>query len=35
MILNTFFLEIPQYLYEAGWTSNGKMIACVQVMNSF
>jgi len=22
--------QIPQYLYEAGWTSNGKMIACVQ-----
>jgi ATP-dependent RNA helicase DDX35 len=22
--------ELPQYLYEAGWTSNGKCIACTQ-----
>ena len=31
--MNYFYIiEIPQYLYEAGWTSNGKMIACVQVL---
>jgi ATP-dependent RNA helicase DDX35 len=23
-------LELPQYLYEAGWASNGNVIACTQ-----
>lgn len=23
--------QLPQYLHEAGWTKNGKMIACTQV----
>lgn len=24
-------VEIPQYLDEAGWTTNGKQVACTQV----
>jgi ATP-dependent RNA helicase DDX35 len=25
-----FFLEIPQYLHEAGWASGGRVVACTQ-----
>jgi ATP-dependent RNA helicase DDX35 len=24
------FVELPQYLFEAGWASNGNVIACTQ-----
>ena len=33
-IINNFFFkkkEIPQYLYEVGWTNSGKIVACTQV----
>jgi hypothetical protein len=29
MSLNTA-LELPQFLYEAGWAANGRIIACTQ-----
>lgn len=25
--------QIPQYLFEAGWTDKGRCIACTQVFN--
>ena len=26
----TYIIEIPQYLYEAGWAAGGNVIACTQ-----
>ena len=30
MLPNVQLLELPQYLYEAGWAADGNVIACTQ-----